>query len=108
LVLLVLTPNLALLFLIPFGLAYGGSFVVIQVLAVERFGLRDVGRILGIVAVIETCGGATGLLLTGIIARQFGGSYAVAFKGVIIAGFVAVLAGILLNRKSNQTQAETV
>lgn len=92
------TPQTAFLFLIPFGLGYGGTFVLIQLLAVETFGLRDIGRILGTVIVIETIGGATGTYLTGRLASAAGGDYALAFYGVIIAAGGALLMAYALYR----------
>ncbi|WP_352430198.1 MFS transporter [Pyrinomonas sp.] len=92
------TPQTAFLFLIPFGLGYGGTFVLIQLLAVETFGLRDIGRILGTIIVIETIGGATGTYLTGRLASAAGGDYTPAFYGVIIAAGGALLMAYALYR----------
>ncbi len=98
LVLVSLTPGVVYLFLVPFGIGYGGSFAVIQVFAVERFGLREAGKILGAITVVETLGGGTGLILTGILAGKYG--YAVAFYGVIIAAGVALLAAVVTSQQA--------
>lgn len=55
-VLFSLTSANAFLFLIPFGLGYGGAFVLLQRLAADYFGLRDYGKILGVLTIIETIG----------------------------------------------------
>ncbi len=84
-------------FAVLFGLGYGGAFVTIQLLVAECFGLRDLGRIIACIAVIETAGGALGNIVTGEIARR-AGSYVIAYYGVIIASFVSFIAGLLLAR----------
>lgn len=78
-------------FLIPFGLGYGGTFVLIQLLAVESFGLRDIGKILGLLTVIETFGGFVGSVVTGKLASANNGDYTTAFYGVTIASGLALL-----------------
>jgi MFS family permease len=85
------------IFAILFGLGYGGAFVTIQLLVAECFGLRDLGRIIACIAVIETAGGALGNIVTGEIAQRFG-SYVIAYYGVIIASFIALFSGLLLVR----------
>ena len=99
-------------FLVPFGLGYGGTFVLIQLLAVEFFGTRDIGKILGVLTVIETFGGFTGSVVTGRLASAAGGDYTTAFYGVTIAAALSLVCVVGLNllapRKSSQTAgAET-
>jgi MFS family permease len=96
-VLLNLTGATAFLFLIAFGLGYGGAFVTIQVLSIERFGPRDVGKILGAIAVAETMGGATGLIITGVLARTY--DFTVAFYGVVIAAGIAFVTALVMRRQ---------
>lgn len=102
LVLLGLSVGTAYLFAIPFGVAYGGSFVSIQVLAVERFGLKEAGKIIGAITLVETIGGAIGLFLTGILAQKYG--YGPAFKGVIIATAIALAASFVLHKLVSRTR----
>jgi OFA family oxalate/formate antiporter-like MFS transporter len=92
-----LTADTVFLFLIPFGLGYGGTFVLIQLLAVEFFGLKDVGKILGALTVIETAGGAIGGVITGRIASANNGDYTTAFYGVTIAAGISLLSVVALN-----------
>jgi sugar phosphate permease len=97
LVLLNLTGATAFLFLIAFGLGSGGAFVTIPVLSIERFGPRDVGKLLGAIAVAETMGGATGLIITGVLARTY--DFTVAFYGVVIAAGIAFVTALLMRRQ---------
>lgn len=99
-----LSAGTIFIFLIPFGLGYGGTFVLIQLLAVESFGLRDIGKILGLLTIIETFGGFVGSVVTGRLASADNGDYTTAFYGVTIASGLALLttfAIFLVKRKQN-------
>jgi sugar phosphate permease len=91
-----LTAKTIFVFLVPFGLGYGGTFVLIQVLAVESFGLKDIGRILGVVTLVETLGGFAGSVITGRLASISGGDYTLAFYGVTIAAGLAFLMTLII------------
>ena len=102
LVLFGLSASNALLFLLPFALGYGGTFVLIQRLTSDLFGRLEAGKILGAITLIEVIGAAIGGRITGYLADKNGGDYATAFYGVTItaaAAFVATLVIYLLNRK---------
>lgn len=86
-----LTPGTIFIFLLPFGLGYGGTFVLIQLLTVESFGLKDIGKILGAITLIETFGGFLGSVITGRLASMNNGDYTLAFYGVTIAAGLAFL-----------------
>ena len=85
------------LFAVLFGLNYGGTFVLLQLLVADYFGLREYGKILGAVTVIETIGGALGTFLTGKIADADGGDYTEAFYGMIVVTGLAFALVLLLN-----------
>ncbi|MBK7393940.1 MAG: MFS transporter [Chloracidobacterium sp.] len=102
LVLFGLSASNALLFLLPFALGYGGTFVLIQRLTSDLFGRLEAGKILGAITLIEVIGAAIGGRITGYLADKNGGDYTTAFYGVTItaaAAFVATLAIYALNRK---------
>ncbi|MEO7538770.1 MAG: MFS transporter, partial [Pyrinomonadaceae bacterium] len=92
LVLLSLSAGNALLFLLPFALGYGGTFVLLQRLAADFFGRREAGKILGMITLIEVIGAAVGGRITGYLADQAAGDYTVAFYGVTIAAGLAFVA----------------
>ena len=94
------------LFLVPFGLGYGGTFVILQLLAVEFFGLRDIGRIIGALTVVETLGAAIGGAITGRLASAYGGDYTVAFYGVTIAAGIALVSVLILNSIASRPQRD--
>lgn len=108
LVLFSLTAATALLFLLPFALGYGGTFVLIQRLASDLFGRADAGRILGTITLIEVIGAAIGGKITGYLADLNGGDYTVAFYGVTIAAagaFIATIAVALLSARRRKASA---
>lgn len=109
LVLFYLTATTALLFLLPFALGYGGTFVLIQRLASELFGRADAGRILGTITLIEVIGATIGGRITGYLADLHGGDYTVAFYGVTIAAagaFIAAIAIALLSARRKTSASE--
>lgn len=83
-------------FAVAFGLGFGGSFTLIQLVAVECFGQLALGRILGVVTFVDTMGGAAGTLLAGQI-RTATGDYFATFTVVVVVALVA-LANVLLIR----------
>ncbi len=85
------------LFAIFFGMNYGGTFVLLQLLVADYFGLKEYGKILGAVTVIETVGGALGTFITGRLADANGGDYSTAFVGVTVVVGISLLMVILLN-----------
>jgi len=97
LVLFDLSAWTAMLFLLPFGLGYGGTFVLLQRLAADYFGRREYGKILGTIVMIEIIGAAVGGRVTGILADRAGGDYTVAFYGVTFAALGAFACAVLLN-----------
>lgn len=95
-VLLMLTASNFLLFLLPFALGYGGTFVVLQRLVSDFFGRRETGKILGLITLIEVSGAAIGGRITGYLADKNGGDYTTAFYGVTIAAGCAFLATLVI------------
>lgn len=97
LLLINLNATTALLFLVPFGLGYGGAFVLIQRLVADLFGDRDYPKILGTITICETLGAVFGGTATGWLADRHGGDYTVGFYGVIVATGSALALMIALN-----------
>ena len=91
-----LTTNFTqlVLFAVIFGLGYGGSFTMIQLVCVECFGQRALGKLLGIVIFVDSLGGALGTALSGQL-KASTGSYQTSFTTVSIVALVAII-GVLL------------
>ena len=110
LVLLDLTAKNALLFLLPFALGYGGTWVLLQRLSADFFGKREIGKILGAITLIEVAGATIGGRITGYLADQAGGDYTNAFYGVtIVAGlaFVSTLLILVLDKQKRPSPSES-
>jgi len=78
------------LFTIIFGLGYGGSFTMIQLVCVESFGRRSLGKILGIIMCIDSIGGMLGTYLTGQL-KTTTGSYFLPFAIVAVVALVGLI-----------------
>lgn len=77
-------------FAVLFGAGYGGTFSMIQLMVPECFGPRELGRILGIVTLIDTIGAFVGITLTGYL-RTSTGSYLVPFLTVIFVSLLGLI-----------------
>ncbi len=91
------------MFLIPFGFGYGGIFVLLQRLTADYFGLREYGKILGAITLIEIIGATIGGRITGYLADQAAGDYTTAFYGVVVASAIAFASSAVLNRWNRKT-----
>jgi|ETNmetMinimDraft_9_1059917.scaffolds.fasta_scaffold02300_3 MFS family permease len=78
------------LFTVIFGLGFGGSFSMIQLVAVEIFGPAYLGRILGIITFIDGMGAALGTNLLSQIKTNTG-SYLLPFLIVTIVSLIAII-----------------
>ena len=78
------------LFTVIFGLGFGGSFSMIQLVAVEIFGPAYLGRILGIITFIDGLGAALGTNLLSQIKTNTG-SYLLPFLIVTIVSLIAII-----------------
>lgn len=107
LVLFFMTANNALLFLLPFAVGYGGTFVLIQRLTADLFGRRENGKILGTITLIEVIGAAIGGRITGYLADRNGGDYTQAFYGVAIAAGLAFMSTLLIFALTGDRKDET-
>jgi cyanate permease len=74
---------------ITIAVGWGGLFTLYNMLAVNNFGLREIGRINGTVSLLESVGAGLGSWVTGMLFDAYG-SYRVAFTGL------AVMVGIAL------------
>ena len=78
------------LFTVVFGLGFGGSFSMIQLVAVEIFGPAYLGRILGIITFVDGMGAALGTNLLSQIKTDTG-SYLLPFSIVTIVSLIAII-----------------
>ncbi len=77
---------------IVIGLGWGGLFTLYNMLAVNNFGLREIGRINGAISFMESIGVGLGSWVTGMLFDMYG-SYQVAFIGLAAAVVLAMIIG---------------
>lgn len=78
-----------------FGLGYGGSFTMIQLVCVESFGRRALGKLLGIIICVDSAGGMLGTIWTGQM-KTATGSYLFPFSIVALVALFALLNVLLI------------
>ena len=80
-----------------FGLGWGGLFTLLQILAVNNFGLTHAGKILGVITRIDASAGGLGAWLTN---RLFAGeqSYALSYQLMVVLMSVALVAAFAVRR----------
>jgi len=95
-------PGMIYLFAFIFGIGLGGDYMIIPLMAAELFGVRVMGRVMGLVLTVDGIAEALSPMLVGWL-RDKSGSYANAFLVLIILAVVGILSVALLPRKSNAT-----
>ena len=95
------TPGVIYLFAILFGIALGGDYMIIPLMAAELFGVRILGRIMGIVISADVLGEALAPVLVGWL-RDRSGSYTSGFTALIMFAMAGVLAISLLPKKGRE------
>ncbi len=86
------TPGAIYVFAVIFGIGLGGEYMVIPLMAAELFGVRVLGRAMGVVLTADGVAEAVAPVLVGRM-RDVTGSYATGFVAVIgfaLAGAVAI------------------
>jgi len=82
--------------LVLFGFGWGGLYTLLQLLAADYFGPRHLGKILGVITVLDTLGGGLGPPMIGAILDKTG-SYAQAFLPVIVLVGLAFILSTLFH-----------
>jgi len=72
------------------GFAWGGFYTLFQLNAIECFGLKASGKLLGTITVLDAFGGGLGIFITGRL-FDITGSYQDAFKIFIVLVAIAVV-----------------
>jgi sugar phosphate permease len=98
--LLLLEPSSSSMYLFAaiFGLGLGGEYLIIPLMAAELFGVRVLGRVMGIVLTADGVAEATAPMLVGRL-RDRTGSYDTGFVTLICAAVIGAVAIALLPRR---------
>jgi MFS family permease len=78
--------------IIAFGFGWGGIYTLLQLTAINSFGLSSAGKILGTITILDALGGGSGIWLTGVFFEMSGKSYELAFQIFCALLFIALLA----------------
>src|SRR5690606_28751756 len=85
------TPGVIYIFAFIFGIGLGGDYMIIPLMAAELFGLKVMGRVMGLVLTIDGIGEALGPILAGWL-RDRTGSYSLGFTSLIILSVIGTVA----------------
>ena len=92
------SPGIIYLFAFIFGIGLGGDYMIIPLMAAELFGIKVMGRVMGLVLTVDGIGEALGPILAGAL-RDHSGSYAIGFAVLIILSVSGTVAVALLPAK---------
>jgi sugar phosphate permease len=90
-------PGMIYVFAVVFGIALGGDYMIIPLMAGDLFGVRVLGRVMGIVLTADGVAEATVPMLVGYL-RDTGGDYVAGFTTLIALAGVGALAVLFLPR----------
>ncbi|MFI5194830.1 MAG: MFS transporter [Chitinophagales bacterium] len=85
------------LFAFLFGIGLGGDYMIIPLMAAELFGVKIMGRVMGLILTVDGLGEAFGPILAGWL-RDRSGSYAIGFTALILLSVIGTIAVWLLPR----------
>ncbi|MBL7734040.1 MAG: MFS transporter, partial [Chitinophagaceae bacterium] len=92
------TPGVIYLFAFLFGVGLGGDYMIIPLMAAELFGLRVMGRVMGLILTFDGLAEAFAPMLVGRL-RDTSGSYANGFASLIIFSVISIIAISMLPNK---------
>jgi len=94
-------PGVIYVFAFIFGIALGGDYMIIPLMAAELFGIKVMGRVMGLVITADGLGEAFGPLLAAWL-RDISGSYANGFASLIVLAAIGTIAVSMLPRKTEK------
>jgi sugar phosphate permease len=99
------TPGVIYIFAVAFGIAFGGDYMIIPLMAADLFGLKVMGRVMGIILTADGLAEALSPMLVGFLYDQ-SKSYATGFAALIGLAVIGAIAVALLPRQA-AAQMET-
>ena len=91
-------PGLIYVFAIVFGIGLGGDYMIIPLMAAELFGVRVMGRIMGIILTGDGLAEAIAPWMVGWI-RDISGSYANGFSTLVVLAIVGIITVIFTPKR---------
>ncbi|HKP86910.1 MAG TPA: MFS transporter [Blastocatellia bacterium] len=99
------TPGAMYLFAAIFGLGLGGEYLIIPLMAAELFGVKVMGRLMGVVLTADGVAEALSPMLIGYL-RDRTGSYRTGFMTLIGIAMLGAMAVACLSRKELRASSE--
>lgn len=96
------TKAVVYLFAFLFGIALGGDYMIIPLMAAELFGVKVMGRVMGIIISADGVGEAFGPMLAAWL-RDKTGSYVYGFSALIILAAIGTIAVALLPSQKKES-----
>ena len=85
------SPGVIYIFAFIFGIGLGGDYMIIPLMAAELFGVKVMGRVMGLVLAIDGLAEAFGPILAGWL-RDRSGSYTIGFTALILLSLTGTIA----------------
>jgi sugar phosphate permease len=96
------SPGVIYLFAFIFGIGLGGDYMIIPLMAAELFGVKVMGRIMGLILTFDGLSEAFCPMLVGWL-RDRGGSYTNGFVALMALGIIGIITVSLLPRTKKLT-----
>src|SRR3979409_2261981 len=93
------SPGIIFLFAFIFGIGLGGDYMIIPLMAADLFGVRVMGRVMGIILTADALSDALSPILGGWL-RDHGGNYTNGFAALISLGAFGIVAVSMLSHKT--------
>ena len=87
-----------------YGTGWGGLYTLIQLLTADLFGLMSLGKIMGVINILDTLGGGLGPVMTGYL-YDLTQSYLVPFSVISCLLVIALISSSLLQIDDKQIEA---
>ncbi len=91
-------PGIIYVFAVVFGIAFGGDYMIIPLMAAELFGLKVMGRVMGIILTADGLAEALAPMLVGYL-HDLSGNYTNGFAALIGLAAIGAIAVAMLPRK---------
>lgn len=95
------TAGVIYVFAFFFGMALGGDYMIIPLMAAELFGVKVMGRVMGLIIAADGLGEAFAPMLAAWL-RDKSGSYAYGFSALILLAFIGTIAVAMLPSSKKQ------
>ncbi len=92
------TPGVIYVFAVAFGIAFGGDYMIIPLMAADLFGLKVMGRVMGIILTADGLAEALAPMLVGYLHR-INGNYVNGFAALIGLAVIGAVAVAMLPQK---------